>query len=51
MLPFFNMRFFRNGNLAILQPFIEKMNNEKSRKYFSNLSLKNYYKEEEKKQY
>ena len=25
MLPFFNMRFFRNGNLTILQPFIDKM--------------------------
>ena len=25
MLPFFNMRLYRNGNMAILQPFIEKM--------------------------
>ena len=25
MLPFFNMRFYRNGNMAFLQPFIEKM--------------------------
>ena len=25
MLPFFYMRFFRNGNLTILQPFIDKM--------------------------
>jgi len=25
MLPFFNMRLYRNGNMAILQPFIERM--------------------------
>ena len=25
MLPFFNMRLYRNGNMATLQPFIERM--------------------------
>ena len=25
MLPFFNMRLYRNGNMAILQPFIDRM--------------------------
>ena len=40
MLPFFNMRFFRNGNLAILQPFIEKMNK-------GELTLENILEEDE----
>ena len=40
MLPFFNMRLYRNGNMAALQPFIEKMKKNE-------LTLENILEEDE----
>ena len=40
MLPFFNMRLYRNGNMATLQPFIEKMKKNE-------LTLENILEEDE----
>ena len=40
MLPFFNMRLYRNGNMAILHPFIERMKK-------GDLTLENILEEDE----